>query len=70
MVESNRDMTSDIRDSYISLNEAIFLFEAKDSGYVKYTEQMVYQGYHFQTAPDRQGKLRKVIVFELARKQD
>ncbi|MFC2063439.1 HNH endonuclease [Chloroflexota bacterium] len=44
----------------------IHLFEYVDQGRVRYISQMVCVGYQEKEAPDREGNLRKVIIFELS----
>lgn len=44
----------------------IHLFEYVRSRWVRYLGEVTYVGHHYTDAPDREGNLRRVIVFELA----
>ncbi|QOZ45527.1 hypothetical protein XH89_20085 [Bradyrhizobium sp. CCBAU 53340] len=53
-----RDHLADGRD--------LLLFEAtKSKGNYRYVECFAFAGWEMKNAPDREGKLRKAIVFEL-----
>ena len=60
-----------VRGNRAILNHAesgkdIHLFEYVDRGKTRYISQMVCTGYQEREAPDREGTLRKVILFELS----
>jgi 5-methylcytosine-specific restriction protein A len=54
-----------IRDA-VQRGRAIHLFEQAEPGWVRYLGQVAYLGHHHAIAPDRDGDLRRVIVFQLA----
>jgi len=60
MIRGNRA----IRDSEQN-DETIHLFEYVRTGIVRYVGELIYTGHHQSDAPDVNGDLRKVIVFEL-----
>ena len=69
--EGQIDDMSFIRGNKAVLNHAdngkdIHLFEYIGRGRVRYISQMICTGYQERGAPDREGNLRKVIVFELS----
>jgi len=43
----------------------VFLFEQTRKSYVRFVAEMRYDGHHFETRPDRDGKDRQAIVFHL-----
>lgn len=45
----------------------LFTTQGTDSGYVRYVGEMRYVGHHFVQAPDKRGRMRRAIVFHLAR---
>jgi 5-methylcytosine-specific restriction enzyme A len=53
-----------VRD-HIPDQKDLHLFEYVQTGRVRYIGQMVYAGHQIREAPDRNGNLRNVIVFEL-----
>ena len=54
-----------IRD-HAKTGRVLHLFEQVERGFVRYVGEATYIGHHEETAPDRDGRARKVIVFELA----
>lgn len=46
--------------------KALHLFEDAGNGMLRYISEASYVGHHSEVAPDRNGKPRKAIVFELA----
>lgn len=61
MVRGNRA----IRD-HEAEGKALHLFESIRTGWVRYLGDAAYLGVHDATAPDRNGTLRRALVFELA----
>jgi 5-methylcytosine-specific restriction protein A len=55
-----------IRDHVANLKH-LLLFEQTRPGYCRFQGEYVYIGHHLETRPDREGKPRSAIVFELAR---
>jgi len=54
-----------IRDA-VHRGRAIHLFEQVERGWVRYLGQVAYLDHHHAIAPDIEGDLRRVIIFELA----
>ncbi len=61
MVRGNRA----IRD-HEAEGKTLHLFESIRTGWVRYLGEAAYLGVHDATAPDRNGTLRRALVFELA----
>ena len=53
-----------VRD-HVKERKSLQLFEYVERGHVRYVGEFVSQGHHLEDAPDRNGTMRKVIVFEL-----
>jgi 5-methylcytosine-specific restriction enzyme A len=53
-----------IRD-HLNNNRDLHVFEYAGKGYVRYIGQFDYIGHQWRQSPDREGKLRRAIVFEL-----
>lgn len=49
-----------------SANKRVYLFEEVGKGFVRYVGEVSYLGYHYEERPDKDGRLRQAIVFELA----
>ena len=64
MIRGNRA----IRDSQQN-DETIHLFEYVRTGIVRYFGELIYTGHHQSDAPDVNGDIRKVIVFELKKSE-
>ena len=54
-----------IRD-HVQNGKDLYLFKYIKSGHVQFIGNMVYTGHHFRDSKDRNGDIRKAIVFELA----
>jgi len=55
-----------IRD-HLANGKDLCLFEYIRQGYVRYVGQLIYQRHEIKEGKDKNGKPRKIIVFELAR---
>lgn len=51
--------------NHIEAGKDLHLFSYMRRGYVRYIDQMICTGYHYQEGPDVTGKTRQTIVFEL-----
>jgi 5-methylcytosine-specific restriction protein A len=59
-VRGNRAILEHARDG-----KDLYLFEQSERGHARYVGQMICTGYQERTGPDKDGRHRKVIVFEL-----
>jgi 5-methylcytosine-specific restriction protein A len=50
-------------------DKSVLLFHTVSTGKVRFVGEMVLSGYHFTKSSDRNGNLRKAIVFELTPKK-
>ena len=51
--------------NHLANGKELLLFSYVKDGYVRFVDQMICTGYHFDNRPDSKGRSRSVIIFEL-----